>query len=87
LVVDTIGFNDKTWLTPQGLPHTEKMHLTERYRRPNLGHLEIEFTVEDQDTLINPWVIKRVADLAPTDEVEEQICTENERDREHMVGK
>jgi hypothetical protein len=87
LVVDTVGFNDKTWLSPAGEPHTEKMHLTERYRRPDLGHIEIEFTIEDPDTFIKPWVIKKVADLAPTEEVEEVICTENERDREHMVGK
>jgi hypothetical protein len=87
LVVDTVGFNDKSWLTSQGQPHTEKMHLTERYRRPDLGHLEIEFTIDDPDTFLKPWVIKRIADLAPTEEVEEVICTENERDREHMVGK
>jgi hypothetical protein len=87
LVVDTVGFNDKFWLTPQGQPHTERMHLTERYRRPDLGHLEIEFTIEDPDTFVKPWVIKRVADLAPKEEVEEVICTENERDSGHMVGK
>jgi hypothetical protein len=87
LVVDTVGFNDKFWLSPAGEPHTEKMHLTERYRRPDLGHLEIEFTIEDPDTFVKPWVIKRVSDLAPNDEVEEVICTENERDREHLVGK
>jgi hypothetical protein len=87
LVVDTIGFNDKSWLSPAGEPHTEKMHLTERYHRPDLGHLEIEFTIEDPDTFVKPWVIKRDADLAPTEEVEELICTENERDRDHLVGK
>jgi hypothetical protein len=87
LVVDTVGFNDKFWLSPAGEPHTEKLHLTERYRRPDLGHLEIEFTIEDPDTFLKPWVIKKVSDLAPKEEVEEVICTENERDREHMVGK
>jgi Carboxypeptidase regulatory-like domain len=86
LVVDTVGFNDKTWL-PDGVPHSEKMHLTERFHRADLGHLEIEITIEDPDTLIKPWVIKRVADLDPNDEVLESICNENERDREHMVGK
>jgi hypothetical protein len=47
LVVDSVGFNDKTWLDNEGRPHTEKLHLTERYRRPNLGHLEVEFTIDD----------------------------------------
>ena len=88
LVVDTVGFNDKAWLSGvNSIPHTEKMHLTERYHRPDLGHLEIEFTIEDPDTFTKPWVFKRAADLAPNDEIQEYVCTENERDREHIVGK
>jgi hypothetical protein len=86
LVVDTVGFNDKSWLTNQ-LPHTEKMHIIERFHRPDLGHLEIEITVEDPDTFIKPWVIQRATELAPNDEVGEGICAENERDTRHMVGK
>jgi hypothetical protein len=87
LVVDTTGFNDKAWFDGGGIPHTEKMHITERYHRVDLGHLEIEFTIEDPDTFTKPWVIKRAAELAPDEEVQEYVCTENERDREHMVGK
>jgi hypothetical protein len=87
LVVDTTGFNDKAWFSAGGIPHTEKMHITERYHRVDLGHLEIEFTIEDPDTFVKPWVIKRAAELAPNDEILEYVCTENERDREHMVGK
>jgi hypothetical protein len=87
LAVDTAGFNDKAWFNGAGIPHTEKMHITERFRRLDLGHLEIEFTIEDPDTFIEPWVIKRAAELAPNDEIHEYVCTENERDREHIVGK
>jgi len=87
LVIDTIGFNDKTWLDNQGHPHTEKLHVTERLRRPDLGHLDIEFTVEDAGAYPKPWIIKRVADLAPHDEIGEYVCTEGERDAVHMVGK
>jgi Carboxypeptidase regulatory-like domain len=87
LVVDTTGFNDKAWFNGEGIPHTEKMHITERYRRVDLGHLEIEFTIEDPDTFVKPWVIKRVAELAPNEEIQEYVCMENERDREHLVGK
>jgi len=87
LVVDTTGFNDKAWFDGGGIPHTEKMHVTERYHRADLGHLEIEVTIEDPDTFVKPWVIKRTADLAPNDEIQEYVCTENERDREHLVGK
>jgi hypothetical protein len=87
LVVDTMGFNDKSWLDPQGHPHTEKLHVTERIRRPDLGHLEIEFTIEDAAAYAKPWIIKRVADLDPDDEIGEYVCTEGERDVVHMVGK
>jgi len=87
LVVDTVGFNDKTWLDNQGHPHTENLHVTERLRRPDLGHLEIEFTIEDPGAYTKPWVIKRVADLYPRAEVGEYVCNEGERDAPHMVGK
>jgi hypothetical protein len=84
LVVDTVGFNDKTWLDTQGTPHTEKLHIVERYRRIDLGRLEIEFRIEDPDTFEEPWIVKRTADLAVNDEVMENVCTENERDRAHL---
>jgi len=87
LVIDTIGFNDRTWLDAQGHPHTEKMHVIERLRRPDLGHLEIEFTIDDPGAYAKPWIIKRVADLDPNDEIGEYVCTEGERDVVHMVGK
>ena len=87
LVVDTVGFNDKSWLDAQGHPHTEKLHVTERLRRPDLGHLELEFTIEDPGTYAKPWIIKRVADLDPNDEIGEYVCTEGERDVVHMVGR
>jgi cellulose synthase/poly-beta-1,6-N-acetylglucosamine synthase-like glycosyltransferase len=63
------------------------MHVTERFHRPDLGHLEIEITVDDPDTFVKPLVIKRVTELAPNDQVGEAICAENERDSRHMVGK
>ena len=87
LVIDTVGFNDRTWLDAQGHPHTEKMHVIERLRRPDLGHLEIEFTIDDPGAYAKPWIIKRVADLDPNDEIGEYVCTEGERDVVHMVGK
>ena len=60
----------------------------ERYRRrPDLGHLETEVTVEDPGVLIKPWTMKRVSDLAPDQEIYEFICTENNKDVQHLVGK
>jgi Carboxypeptidase regulatory-like domain len=86
LVVDTIGFNDRSWIDAQGHPHTEGMHVIERFRRADLGHLEIEFTIDDPGAYAKPWIIKRVAELDPGDEVGEYVC-ENNHDPEHMVGK
>ncbi len=84
LVVDSIGFNDKTWLDLNGHPHTEMMHLVERYRRPDLGHLELELTVEDSGALKQPWIIKRAYTLDPMDDVMEAVCMENEKDAQHL---
>jgi len=87
LVVDTVGFNDRSWLDPQGHPHTEMMRVTERFRRPDLGHLQIEFTIDDPGAYVKAWTIRRISDLDPNDEVGEYVCTENNKDVEHMVGK
>ncbi|HEY7338898.1 MAG TPA: carboxypeptidase-like regulatory domain-containing protein [Bryobacteraceae bacterium] len=89
LVVDTVGFNDKSWLTMirNPYPHTEMMHVVERYRRPDLGHLELEMTVEDTGAFQKPWVVKRTANLDPADEIRENICTENEKDLKHLPDK
>jgi hypothetical protein len=87
LVIDTVGFNDRSWLDPQGHPHTEQMHVVERLRRPDFGHLEIEFTIDDPGAYAKPWVFKRASELDVKDEVGEYVCTENNKDVEHMVGK
>jgi hypothetical protein len=87
LVVDTMGFNDVGTLNPQGVPHSEQMHLTERFRRPDLGHLEIDVAIDDPKVFSKPWIMQRVANLAPGEEIMEFICNENNRDLQHMVGK
>jgi len=87
LVVDRVGFNETVWLDQEMHPHTDRLHVIERYRRPDLGHLEIEITVEDPGTVAKPYTIKRVSELALTEEIYEFICPENNRDLPHMVGK
>ena len=54
LVVDTVGFNDKFWFDFAAHPHTEKLHITERYRRPDLGRLDFEVTIDDPGTFTRP---------------------------------
>jgi hypothetical protein len=86
LVVDRVAFDNRVWLDQESHPHSDKLHIVERYHRPDLGHLEIEITVDDPGVLAKPWTQKRVAELA-NEEIFEFICTENNRDVEHLVGK
>jgi hypothetical protein len=83
LVVDTIGFNDKSWL-PDGLPHTEKLRVVERFRRPDLAHLNIDIVIEDPETLVKPWQLHMVWRLAPGEEIIEFICNENNKYQENI---
>jgi hypothetical protein len=87
LVVDRVAFDERIWLDQGAHPHSPKLHVVERYRRPDLGHLESEVTVEDPGILAKPYTIKRVAELAQGYDIYEFICAENERDAQHMVGK
>ena len=85
LVVDSIGFNGKGWVGFNGEPATEMLHITERYRRTDLGHLSIEVTVDDPGAYVKPWTIKKISALAPNYELMEFICNEGERDLQHMA--
>lgn len=84
LIVDTIGFNDRTWLDAIGHPHSESMHLVERYHRTSVGLMEIEVTIDDAKFYTRPFSIKFPARLMPDTDVFESVCAENERDRTHM---
>lgn len=85
LVVDTAGFNDRSWLDLY--PHTEMLHVVTRYRRPDLGHLDVEIRIEDPGTFTQPWNVHAVWDLLPGEELQEFICNENNKDPQHMNGK
>lgn len=88
LVVDTVGFNGRAWATFTGLPTTERLHVIERFRRIDLGHLEKEVTIDDPGAYAKPWTIKKAAILAPAGyEMQEYVCNENNRDVQHAVGK
>jgi hypothetical protein len=85
LVVDTTGFNDRSWLDTFGAPHSDKLHLIERFRRRDVGHMEIEISVDDPKTYIKPVVFTQNLRLLPDTELLENFC-ENEKDVKHMVG-
>ena len=65
LVVDTAGINDTTWIDGLGHPHSEAVHLVERFRRLNHDTLQYEITVEDPKAYTKPWTAKKVFELMP----------------------
>ena len=85
LVVDTTGFVDEAWLDFRGHPATDALHMVERYRRRDFGHLEIQFTIDDPKAYRAPWGMTMTFDLLPETELIEHIC-ENERDAARIEG-
>jgi hypothetical protein len=87
LVVETNGFRDDQWLDMGGSPMTDAAKLTERFRRLDYGHMEIEITLEDPKAYTRPWSTKLDQVLVTGTELLDYICTENEKDVVHLVGK
>ena len=77
LVVESFGFNDRTWLDTSGHPHTEALRMTERYRRRDFGHLDLEVTLQDPAVYSRPWTVAVQAELAADTELLEYVCNEN----------
>jgi hypothetical protein len=87
LVVESAGYNNRTWLV-DGYPHTEALKMTERYRRPDFGHLEIAVTFEDREAYAKAWTVEVAARLVADTEMLESVCNENsDSGQEHWVGK
>jgi hypothetical protein len=85
LVVNSAGFNDEGWLDVGGTPQTESLRLTERFRRPDFGHLELEVTFDDPKTFTAPFTLRMVKTYSADTEILEDVC-ENERDSGHLLG-
>lgn len=87
LVVESFGFNDRTWLVG-GYPHTDKLRMTERYRRTDFGHLELAVTFQDHEVYTKPWTVELKAQLAADTELLESVCNEqSDSGQQHWVGK
>jgi hypothetical protein len=87
LVVESNGYNDRTWLDRDGHPHSEALHMTERYRRRDLGHMDIEVTLSDPKVYARPWTVALTAELVTDTELLEAVCNESGAGHEHWVGK
>jgi hypothetical protein len=75
LEVVTVGFNDKTWIDRAGAPHSDQLKVTERFRRVDFDHLEMDMIIEDAKTLAKPWTSKGYFDLRPDWEIGEISCS------------
>ena len=84
LVVESVGFKDDGWLDRMGHPHSDQLHLTERYRRRDFGHMSIEMTIDDPKTYATPFAFTQPAVLLPDTDLLEYFCTENEKDIRHF---
>ena len=83
LVVETTGLRDGGWLDVVGTPFTDAAKVTERFRRPNFGSLEIQVTVDDQKAFTKPWTVTINQRLMLDTELIEFICNENNLDAHH----
>jgi len=87
LVVVTTGFREGLWADNNGTPLTGAAKITERFRRPNFGKLEVEVTVDDPKAYTKPWTVTVNQSIMLDTDLLEYVCTEGERDVSHMVGK
>jgi hypothetical protein len=67
------------WLDVNGSPHSREAKITERFRRPTLGHLQIDFTIEDPKAYTKPWTVRVDQRLLPDQELIEFVCNENQQ--------
>ena len=84
LVVDTAGFKETPWLDGFGHPRSEAMRITERYRRRDFGHMDVEWTFDDSKYYTRPFGFKTTLTLIPDSDLLEYVCTENEKDSARM---
>ena len=87
LVVESTGFNGKTWLDQTGHPTTDALHMTERWRRRDFGHMDLQFTIDDPKAYTKPWSVTEPMVLLPDTDLIEYVCNENEKDLRHLRGK
>ena len=86
LVVESAGFNDRTWLDRAGHPHSENLRVTERFQRIDFGHMQYQITFDDPETLTKPLSFSLPVGYRADTDMLENVCNENNRDKVHMVA-
>jgi hypothetical protein len=84
LVVETTGFNDRSWLDRAGHTHSDTMRVVERFHRKDLGHMDVTVTIEDPKTFTRPITFMQPTTLTPDGDLLEYFCTDNEQDSAHF---
>jgi len=79
LVVETTNFRDGVWLDVNGAPLSDQGKLTERFRRPSFGTLEIDVTIDDPKAYTKPWTVRVNQRLLLDTQLIEFVCNENQR--------
>jgi len=79
LVVDVVGFNEQTWMDYFGHPHTDMLHVVERFSRPNKNTMSYEATLDDPGAYTKPFTVRWSINWNPTGELTEYICQENNK--------
>ena len=83
-VVETTGFRDGGWLdTKKARPHSDALHVTERFRRTDFGHMDLTITIADPKAYLKPWTVKAPLHLQPDTELLESFCDEHDKTLEH----
>ena len=77
LVVDTVALREETWVDRIGTPHSDALHMVERFRRVNKDTLEVEFLFEDSKAFTKPWGGQRIYHPQETEMTEYYVCEEN----------
>ena len=86
LVVNSIGFREDQWLDAAGSPLTDVAKVTERFRRPTYGRMQIEITVDDRKAYASPWTVNVELAIVPDTEMLDSQCLENEKDIPHLLN-
>jgi hypothetical protein len=86
LIVESTGFNDRSWLDRVGHPHSEKLRVTEKFRRFDFGHIQFQMTYEDPSALTEPFSLSLTMNYAADTDMLENVCNEGNIDRVHLVG-
>jgi hypothetical protein len=83
-VVETTGFKDGGWLdTRKARPHSDALHVTERFRRTDFGHIDLTITINDPKAYLKPWTVNTVLNLLPDTELLEVSCDQHNKTLEH----